>query len=145
MSHPTSTPLPGASTSTSTSRPKSATTLVPTNTVTTRDGITVRVRIDPALTVADVVRQLCVNLKVSDPPVLFALRDEADVLITDENLRRAIANKSALKLVRAPALEAAELVERIHERDEKGLKLTLFSLQKYIKVWFPFYALYSHR
>jgi engulfment/cell motility protein 1 len=119
---------------TATARPKSASTLVPTNTVTTRDGITVRVRIDPALTVVDVVRQLCVSLKVPEPPTQFALRDDSDGLVTNENLRRAIAAKSALRLVRAPALEAADLVEKLQSREEKGLKLALFSLQKYIKV-----------
>jgi engulfment/cell motility protein 1 len=116
------------------SRPRSATTLVPTNTVSTLDGITVRVRIDPALTVADVVRQLCVSLKVPGPPADYALRDPADVLLTNENMRGAIAAKSALRLVKAPAREAAELVERLHERDEKSMKMTLFTLQKYITV-----------
>ena len=73
------------------------TTLVPTNTVTTGDGVTVRTRIDPTLTVDDVVKQLCVNLKIKDLPMHFALRDETDELVTNDNLRRKIKNKVNLK------------------------------------------------
>jgi engulfment/cell motility protein 1 len=71
--------------------------IVPTNTVTTKDGVTVRARIDPALTVEDVVRQLCVNLRIPDPPALFALRDDMDELVTNENMRKKIQGKAALK------------------------------------------------
>lgn len=76
--------------------------VVPTNNVTTKEGVTVRARIDPALTVEDVVRQLCVNLKVKDPPVLFALRDDTDELVTNENLRKKITSKAPLKCVILP-------------------------------------------
>ena len=71
--------------------------LVPTNNVTTTEGITVRARIDPTLTVDDVVRQLCLNLKIKDPPVNYALRDEADELVTNDNLRKKIKGKVNLK------------------------------------------------
>ena len=71
--------------------------LVPTNTVTTKEGQTVRARIDPSLAVDDVIRQLCINLKIQDPPVLFALRDESDELVTDDNLRKKIKSKANLK------------------------------------------------
>jgi engulfment/cell motility protein 1 len=73
--------------------------LVPTNNVTTADGITVRTRIDPTLTVEDVMKQLCVSLKIKDPPSYFALRDEADELVTNDNLRKKIKNKVNLKYV----------------------------------------------
>ena len=74
-------------------------TLVPTNNVTTKDGITVRARIDPTLTVDDVVKQLCINLKITDPPVMFALRDETEDLVTNDNLRKKIKTKLNLKCV----------------------------------------------
>lgn len=73
--------------------------LVPTNNVTMKDGLTVRARIDPTLTVDDVVRQLCINLKVKDPPGAFALRDDADELVTNDNLRKMIQTKANLKCV----------------------------------------------
>jgi engulfment and cell motility protein 1 len=78
------------------SQPKAA--LVPTNNVTTGD-VTVRVRIDPTLTVDDVVRQLCINLKINGLPSDYALRDEADELVTNDNLRRKIKTKVNLKYV----------------------------------------------
>jgi engulfment/cell motility protein 1 len=71
--------------------------LVPTNNVTTKDGLTVRARIDPTLTVDDVVRQLCINLKIKDAPSNFALRDETDELVTNDNLRKKIKTKVNLK------------------------------------------------
>lgn len=77
-----------------------STALVPTNSVATKDGTVVRARIDPTLAVDDVIRQLCLNLKIQEPPVLYALRDEADELVTDDNLRRKIKGKVNLKYVR---------------------------------------------
>jgi len=71
--------------------------LVPTNNVTTGDGLTVRTRIDPTLTVDDVMKQLCLNLKIKEPPAHFALRDETDELVTNDNLRKKIRNKVNLK------------------------------------------------
>ena len=92
---------PSANQSGSTSTTTPATTrqgvLVATNTVTTKEGATVRARIDPSLAVDDVIRQLCVNLKIQEPPVMFALRDELDELVTDDNLRRKIKEKVPLK------------------------------------------------
>lgn len=73
--------------------------LVPTNNVTTKEGVTVRARIDPTLTVDDVVKQLCLNLKIKEPPVMFALRDETDDLVTNDNLRKKIKTKVNLKCV----------------------------------------------
>jgi engulfment and cell motility protein 1 len=73
--------------------------VIPTNSV-TWENVTVRARIDAALAVEEVVRQLCVSLKIPDPPVMHALRDaETDELITTDNLRRKIAAKAPLKCV----------------------------------------------
>ncbi|KAL4078663.1 ELMO/CED-12 family-domain-containing protein [Scleroderma yunnanense] len=115
-------------------RPKSNTGLIPTNNVTTKEGTTVRARIDPTLTVEDVVRQLCVNLKVTEPSTNFALRDrDTEELVTNENLRKKIKNKAHLKLVNSSAIEAATIVQKLSLRDEKTLRMSLFSLQKFIR------------
>lgn len=125
--------------------------LVPTNNVTIKDGMTVRTRIEPTLPVDDVIRQLCLSLQIQERPTMFALRDENGELVTNENLRKKIKGKVNLKyvvppsppeytlpywmcrLVNAPAIEAAEIVERLMARDAKmGLALT--SLRKYIRV-----------
>ena len=39
-----------------------------------------------------------------------------------------------VRLVNAPRLEAAEIVEKLGMRDDKTLKLALFSLQRFIRV-----------
>ena len=71
-------------------------TLIPTNSVTTKDGV-VKVRIDPTLMVVDVVKQLVANLQIKQSPSDFALRDEDDELVTNENLRKMIKSKAKLK------------------------------------------------
>jgi len=72
--------------------------LVPTNNVTVAEGLTYRTRIEPTLTVDDVVKQLCVNLKIKEPPSHLALRDsETGELVTNDNLVRKIKNKVNLK------------------------------------------------
>lgn len=70
--------------------------LVPTNHVTTLEGVTVRARIDPTLTVDDVVKQLCSSLK-KEPASNYALRDELDELVTNDNLRKKIKGRVGLK------------------------------------------------
>ncbi|KAF8637644.1 hypothetical protein AX17_002712 [Amanita inopinata Kibby_2008] len=107
--------------------------LVPTNTVSTSDGVTVRARIDPTLTVDDVVKQLCVNLKIKDPPSNYALRDDADDLVTNENLRKKIKTKVHLRLVNSPSREARETAEKMRNINDKNLRRTLFSLQRFIR------------
>jgi len=72
--------------------------LIPTNSVATKDGV-VKVRIDPTLMVADVVKQLVMNLQIKQPPSDFALRDEDEGLVTNENLRKMIKSKAKLKFV----------------------------------------------
>ncbi|KAF6761645.1 ELMO/CED-12 family-domain-containing protein [Ephemerocybe angulata] len=122
-------------TSTSTVASRSGGALVPTNSVTTLDGVTVRTRIDPALTVDEVVRQLVTSptLRQNGSPSQYALRDDTDELVTNDNLRRKIKSRVNLKLVNAPAQEAREIAEKLKYRHEKSIRLTLFSLQKYIR------------
>jgi hypothetical protein len=72
--------------------------VIPTNTVSYKEGV-VRTRIDPVLPVSDVIRQLCTSLRIEEPPTRFALRDETDELVTNENLRKKIKAKSNLKYV----------------------------------------------
>jgi hypothetical protein len=81
-----------------TSNGTSSKTPIPTNSVTTKDGV-VKVRIDPTLMVADVVKQLVANLQIIQPSSDFALRDDDDELVTNENLRRMIKAKAKLKYV----------------------------------------------
>ena len=50
-------------------------------------------------TVQDVVKQLCSNLKIQEPHVLYALRDDSDELVTDDNLRKMIKQKANLRWV----------------------------------------------
>ncbi|KAI0306061.1 ELMO/CED-12 family-domain-containing protein [Multifurca ochricompacta] len=106
-------------------------TLIPTNSVTTKDGV-VKVRIDPTLMVADVVKQLVANLQIKQPPSDFALRDEDDELVTNENLRKMIKSKAKLKLVNSALVEAREIHEKLLLREEKSFRLALFSLQRYL-------------
>lgn len=98
--------------------------LVPTNNVTTQEGLTVRARIDPTLTVDDVVKQLCVNLKIKEPPSHYALRDDTDELVTNDNLRKKIKNKINLKCVShklctsTPMLTMPQTRQRSRSRSE---------------------------
>ncbi|KXN92416.1 Engulfment and cell motility protein 1 [Leucoagaricus sp. SymC.cos] len=109
--------------------PKSA--LVPTNNVTTLEGVTVRARIDPTLTVDDVIKQLCSSLK-KEPASNFALRDESGELVTNDNLRKKIRGRVGLKLVKSPSREATDAAEKLRSGDG-DLRLTLFSLQRFIR------------
>ncbi|KAF7793496.1 hypothetical protein EIP86_004608 [Pleurotus ostreatoroseus] len=106
--------------------------LVPTNTVQLKDGTKVRARIEATLAVEDVIRQLLINLKIKDQPSRYALRDENDELVTNENLRKKIKGKVNLKLVNSPALEAEEILLKIQARDSR-LGMALTSLRKLIR------------
>ncbi|XP_006461824.1 hypothetical protein AGABI2DRAFT_71274 [Agaricus bisporus var. bisporus H97] len=108
--------------------------LVPTNHVTTLEGVTVRARIDPTLTVDDVLKQLCSSLK-KEPASDFALRDESDELVTNDNLRKKIKGRVGLKLVKSPSRQAADTVEELQTREENDgkLRMALFELQKFIR------------
>ncbi|KAJ8695248.1 hypothetical protein PTI98_007857 [Pleurotus ostreatus] len=110
-------------------------TLVPTNSVTTKEGLTVRTRIDPTLTVDDVVRQLCINLQIKEAPSNYALRDDNGELVTNDNLRKKVKSKANLRLVNAPAREARELAQKLSSMtdEDSNLRLTTFTLAKYIR------------
>ncbi|KAF9479163.1 hypothetical protein BDN70DRAFT_879136 [Pholiota conissans] len=69
-----------------------------TNNIITTQG-TVQARIDPSLTVNDVIMQLCANLQLKEPPTSFALKDANNELVTDRNLKIKIENRTNLKLV----------------------------------------------
>jgi engulfment/cell motility protein 1 len=130
----------------------SSKTLIPTNSVTTKDGGVVKVRIDPTLMVADVMKQLVANLQIKQPPSNFSLRDDDDELVTNENLRKMIRSKAKLKyvvnipeldpcfipspfrLVNSAAVEAQEIYDKLLLREEKSYRLALFSLQRYLRV-----------
>ena len=73
-----------------------------TNVVTLPDGNTVRVRIEETLAVDDVVRQLCISVKIKEPPAMYALRDENEELVTNENLRKKVKAKVPLRCVVMP-------------------------------------------
>ena len=80
---------------------------------------------------------------------MFALRDDHEQLVTDENLRKHIQERTALKyalffmktystkrmnrLVRSPAADARDCVTNL-TRSDSSLKMTLFNLQKLIRV-----------
>ncbi|KAI0032657.1 ELMO/CED-12 family-domain-containing protein [Vararia minispora EC-137] len=113
--------------------PSASTAVNHTNIVTTKDGRSVKTRIDPSLAVADVLKQLCVNLQMPGPAVDWALRDDGDELVTDDNLKKMIKTRARLKIVSAPVLEARETVERIAQREDPALRLTLYNLQRYIR------------
>lgn len=78
---------------------------MPTNSVTTMGGVQVRTRIDPSLTVDEVIRQLVASaaLRQDQPPSYYALRDEAGELVTNDNLRRKIKERANLRWTRLPA------------------------------------------
>lgn len=127
------TPSPRPPTSSPTSQQTRRSVLVPTNSVTTKDGITVKARIESSLSVVDVIKQLCLNLQIQEPYTSFALRDkDSDDLVTDENLKKMIKQKAHLRLVNAPGIEAMEMVDKLPLKDEKG-RLAAFHLQKYIR------------
>lgn len=116
------------------------------NTVTYRNA-TIKALIDPGLRVNDVIRQLCANahLGVQEPPALFALRDEDDEeLIDDDNMGKKIEAGRNFKLCSSPTIEAAEMVDKLSSRDEKALKIATYTLQRLIRDK-PFYEEFIQR
>ena len=67
------------------------------NNVITPNGRSVRVRIDPTLTVEAIIAQLCAALKIQEDSSLFVLKDEQNSLITDENVQEKIRARTDLK------------------------------------------------
>ncbi|KZT55823.1 hypothetical protein CALCODRAFT_556244 [Calocera cornea HHB12733] len=113
--------------------PKVKTGIPHTNTVESKDGQKVRARIDPSLATSEVVRQLCLNLKLTETSKLYALRTDTDELVTDDNLSRIVRDKTPLKLTNAPAIDAAEIVSKLQSRDDFIFRPALRELKKYIK------------
>ncbi|KAJ8079518.1 hypothetical protein PM082_011105 [Marasmius tenuissimus] len=105
--------------------------LVPTNNVSCANGVTVRARIDPTLTVSDVIKQLCVNLKIQGSPSDYALRDDDEELVTNDNLKKKIKAKVHLRLVDAPGREGRDYATRLAARDVNTPR-TAFKVSKYI-------------
>ncbi|CAI2177420.1 17101_t:CDS:10, partial [Funneliformis geosporum] len=99
------------------------------------DKIQVSCNVDVAQPIEKVIKALCIEqFNIQEPAVLFALRLlDTEELITDENLRRKVKPNERLKLVSSPLIEAAEICEKLGSNDDKTLKLTTFSLQKYVK------------
>jgi hypothetical protein len=56
-----------------------------------------------------------------------------------------IDRRGLLRLVNAPAREARETAEKLSNRNDRNIKLTLFSLQKFIRVSFIFLAPYHSK
>ncbi|KAL7415875.1 hypothetical protein BDY24DRAFT_380361 [Mrakia frigida] len=96
----------------------------------------IRARIDPTLNVKDIVRQLCVSFQIVKPPLMYGLRVvEDDSVVTDENIRRIVEEKKALKITDSSAIMATSFLTTLTnpELPSSTLKLTLFNLQRYIK------------
>ncbi|CAH7670233.1 ELMO/CED-12 family-domain-containing protein [Phakopsora pachyrhizi] len=101
----------------------------------------VKARVDRNVPLEEVIRQLCnsAQLAIQDPFENFALRDASNnELVTQDNIFRKVETGNlAFKLVRSPKLEAKDLVERLATvdlvRDQKKLKLSLFSLKDYLR------------
>ncbi|CAG8462244.1 25589_t:CDS:10 [Dentiscutata erythropus] len=91
--------------------------------------------VDVSQPISEIIKTLCIEqFNISESPNLLALRlQDTDELITDENIRRKITENERLKLVSSPLIEAADTCEKLGSTDDKTLKLTTFSLQKYIK------------
>lgn len=73
------------------------------------------------------------------PASQFALRDATtNELISPDNMARLLDQGSTLKLVPAPAIEAAQLVEKLRGQSSQALKQATFSLRSFIRVsvWF---------
>ncbi|CAG8526137.1 1084_t:CDS:2 [Racocetra fulgida] len=86
--------------------------------------------VDVSQPISDIIKSLCIEqFNIQNSPTLLALRlQDTDELITDE-----ITENEKLKLVSSPLIEAADICEKLGSTDDKTLKLTTFSLQKYIK------------
>ncbi|RXK38189.1 hypothetical protein M231_04563 [Tremella mesenterica] len=120
---------------------------VPTNLVTYK-GKHLPARIDPEARVQYVLEMMATAFQTKEHHITLCLRDENDILITQNNLPSKIYNHDNLKLVSSPAIEALAVVTalqhtslrpsfdssiNIHEAGGMSLKLALFNLQKYVK------------
>ncbi|WWC63902.1 uncharacterized protein I303_106507 [Kwoniella dejecticola CBS 10117] len=122
---------------------------IPTNVVTYK-GRRIPARIDPEARVAYIVEIMSTSFATKEHHITLCLRDEADTLVTQNNLPSKVYNHDILKLVPSPATEALVVVTSLKASARRGsladsnldlptsadgipLKLALFNLQKYIK------------
>ncbi|WVF65412.1 hypothetical protein IAT40_000139 [Kwoniella sp. CBS 6097] len=122
---------------------------IPTNMVTYK-GRRIPARIDPEARVAYIVEIMATSFASQEHHITLCLRDEADNLVTQNNLPSKVYNHDVLKLVPSPTTEALVVVHSLKastQRTSLGdstvnvpassdaipLKLALFNLQKYIK------------
>nr|XP_031861447.1 uncharacterized protein CI109_003051 [Kwoniella shandongensis]KAA5528519.1 hypothetical protein CI109_003051 [Kwoniella shandongensis] len=122
---------------------------IPTNMVIYK-GRRIPARIDPEARVGYIVEIMSTSFATKEHHITLCLRDEADNLVTQNNLPSKVYNHDVLKLVPSPATEALVVVSSLKasaQRTSLGdstvnipataetipLKLALFNLQKYIK------------
>ncbi|KAK8844114.1 hypothetical protein IAR55_006908 [Kwoniella newhampshirensis] len=122
---------------------------IPTNMVTYK-GRRIPARIDPEARVGYIVEIMSTSFSTKEHHITLCLRDEADNLVTQNNLPSKVYNHDVLKLAPSPATEALVVVFSLKasaQRSSLGdstvnipasaetipLKLALFNLQKYIK------------
>ncbi|KAK6906154.1 hypothetical protein I203_100138 [Kwoniella mangroviensis CBS 8507] len=122
---------------------------IPTNMVTYK-GRRIPARIDPEARVAYIVEIMSTSFGTKEHHITLCLRDEADNLVTQNNLPGKVYNHDVLKLVPSPATEALVVLTSLKSSirrislgdstvdvpssaDAIPLKLALFNLQKYIK------------
>ncbi|GMK55300.1 hypothetical protein CspeluHIS016_0203560 [Cutaneotrichosporon spelunceum] len=127
---------------------------VPTNLITYK-GRRIPARIDPDASILRVVEIMAKSFNAAEHHITLALRDENDVLVTQQNIGAMVSQKDTLKLVSAPVTEALAVVASLHTAKGKEanseeteattaivlpdkvevlpLKLALFNLQKFIK------------
>lgn len=93
-----------------------------------------------------VIEQLSSAFKSIEPFQTLALRDESDILITNQNLHSKVLSQNRLKLVSSPQIEALDTIAALQYalqpssplplspsgRISVPLKLVLFNLHKFI-------------
>ncbi|KAJ3020138.1 hypothetical protein HKX48_001244 [Thoreauomyces humboldtii] len=92
--------------------------------------------IDTSGSVSSIIKGLWLShFSLTGNPSNYCLRVvETEELLTQERLRRKLADGDNLKLVPSPALMAADIVTNLAPEDEQSLlKRTIFLLQKYLK------------
>ncbi|ORY33129.1 hypothetical protein BCR39DRAFT_521383 [Naematelia encephala] len=122
---------------------------IPTNLITYK-GRSMPARIDPEARIAYVVEMMAAAFGTKEHHITLCLRDEGDVLVTQNNLPSKVSDHNVLKLVSSPTTEALAVVTSLNapgtlrtSQDSNAvspdqpavlpLKLALFNLQKYIK------------
>nr|ODO03704.1 hypothetical protein L204_00040 [Cryptococcus depauperatus CBS 7855] len=133
------------------SQPVTSKGAIPTNIVTYKAGRRIPARIDPEARVAYIVEIMSTSFVTEEHHLTLCLRDQEDVLVTQNNLPSKVYNHDVLKLCASPTTEALLVVAslKVSQRfptldspttpssttsnDHIPLKLALFNLQKYVK------------